>query len=53
MASSISKFSNFCQDSGQDNYIMSIINYDMYEAPKKFCFDVTCNDEPIVDNPEV
>ena len=31
---------------------MSEVNYNYYGAPPGFCFDVSCRDEPVVDNPE-
>ena len=35
------------QHSGIDNSIFTHINYFNYQAPPGFCFDYTCNDEPI------
>ena len=28
------------------------VNYNMYQPPPGFCFDVLCDDKPIVDNQE-
>jgi lysosomal alpha-mannosidase len=27
------------------------VNYNLYQPPPGFCFDIYCNDEPIIDDP--
>ncbi|KAL4481724.1 hypothetical protein ABPG74_007813 [Tetrahymena malaccensis] len=41
------------QASGNDNSIFTCVNYNMYNPPPHFDFDVLTNDVPIMDNPEL
>jgi len=41
------------QDSGEDASIFTHVNYNHYSEPTGFCFDASCNDEPIMDDPKL
>lgn len=36
-----------------DTSLFTSVLYYFYGPPSGFCFDVNCNDEPIIDNPEI
>lgn len=36
---------------GEDSDIFTGINYNGYSPPETFCWDIYCNDEPMMDNP--
>lgn len=31
--------------------LFTAVNYNLYQPPPGFCFDIYCNDEPIIDDP--
>ena len=35
---------------GNDGSLFTGVNYNLYQAPDGFCFDILCGDEPIIDN---
>lgn len=39
-------------DSLDDSDIFTAALYSHYSAPSGFCFDILCNDEPIIDDPQ-
>ncbi|KAL4512875.1 hypothetical protein ABPG72_017560 [Tetrahymena utriculariae] len=41
------------QASGEDNYIFTAVNYNHYNPPEHFNFDILSNDDPIMDNPRL
>jgi lysosomal alpha-mannosidase len=41
------------QDSGEDNSLLGILNYNGYSPPPGFCFDIYCNDNPVMYNPKL
>lgn len=41
-----------CLCLGNDGRLFTGVNYNLYQAPSGFCFDVLCGDEPIIDNPK-
>jgi len=38
---------------GQDGEIFTSVLYFKYDAPKGFCYDDSCGEEPIMDNPKL
>lgn len=32
--------------------LFTAVNYNLYQPPPGFCFDIYCNDEPIIDDPK-
>lgn len=37
---------------GQAGELFTSVLYNLYVAPEGFCFDIFCNDDPILDNPK-
>lgn len=35
---------------GEAGSLFTGVNYNLYQAPDGFCFDILCGDEPIIDN---
>lgn len=35
---------------GNDGKLFTGVNYNLYQAPSGFCFDVLCDDQPIIDD---
>jgi hypothetical protein len=38
------------QDLGEQSYLFTGVLYDQYGPPPGFCWDLLCNDEPIMDS---
>ena len=36
---------------GAQASLFTAVNYNLYQPPPGFCFDIYCNDEPIIDDP--
>ena len=37
---------------GDAGSLFTGVNYNLYQAPGGFCFDILCDDDPIIDNVE-
>lgn len=37
---------------GAEGSLFTVVNYNLYQPPNGFCFDIECSDEPIIDNPK-
>ncbi len=37
---------------GAQASLFTAVNYNLYQPPPGFCFDMYCNDEPIIDDPK-
>ena len=37
---------------GTQASLFTAVNYNLYQPPPGFCFDIYCNDEPIIDDPK-
>ncbi|XP_033225889.1 lysosomal alpha-mannosidase-like [Belonocnema kinseyi] len=37
---------------GENANLFTSILYNMYRSPEGFCFDITCKDEPLIDDPD-
>ena len=43
---------NIFSKPGESGSLFTGVNYNLYQPPPGFCFDVLCDDQPIVDNPK-
>ncbi|XP_046648826.1 lysosomal alpha-mannosidase-like isoform X2 [Daphnia pulicaria] len=37
---------------GQTGWLFTGVNYNLYQPPPGFCFDILCSDLPVIDNPK-
>lgn len=37
---------------GKSGWLFTGVNYNLYQPPPGFCFDILCSDLPLIDNPK-